>query len=166
MYIGTAVLSLGIPVRLSPPPPLTPPRPAAEGCARRQGPCKLMLGILFWLHGLRAIFWIWLGVMPPLTLFAAMYMLPIPPIFGTNPTWSPVRPPQANPRVRSEPLSCAVSLSLGAGVGAGGWCDWRGCGAAHRRDGDLQYTRASRRLRPLRMCPNAPYEHPVGNLYR
>ena len=67
-----------------------------------------MLGILFWLHGLRAIFWIWLGVMPPLTLFAAMYMLPIPPIFGTNPTWSPVRAPQPIPALRSEPLSCAA----------------------------------------------------------
>ena len=108
MYIGTAVLSLGIPVRLSPPHPLTPPRPAAEGCARRQGPCKLMLGILFWLHGLRAIFWIWLGVMPPLTLFAAMYMLPIPPIFGTNPTWSPVRPPQPIPACGA--TSCSAAL--------------------------------------------------------
>lgn len=67
MYIATAVFSLGIP-----------------------GPCKLLLGVLLWLHGMRAILWIWLGIMPPLALFAGMYMLPgIPPSYGTPP-WSPV----------------------------------------------------------------------------
>lgn len=71
MYIGTAIFSLGIP-----------------------GPCKLLLGVLLWMHGLRSILWIWLAVMPPLTLFAGMYLLPgIPPIYGgdstSNPPWSP-----------------------------------------------------------------------------
>ncbi len=59
------------------------------------GPCKLLLGVLLWMHGLRSVLWIWLGVMPPLTLFAGMYMLPgIPPVYGgdsaSNPPWSPL----------------------------------------------------------------------------
>lgn len=71
MYIGTLVFALGIP-----------------------GPCKLLLGVLLWMHGVRSILWIWLGVMPPIALFAGMYMLPgIPPTFGGdstgNPPWSP-----------------------------------------------------------------------------
>jgi hypothetical protein len=74
MYVGTLIMSLGIP-----------------------GPCKLLLGVLLWMHGLRSILWIWVGVAPPLTLFAGMYMLPgIPPIYGgesvysSNPPWSPL----------------------------------------------------------------------------
>ena len=71
MYIGTAIFSLGIP-----------------------GPCKLLLGVLLWMHGVRSILWIWVGVMPPIALFAGMYMLPgIPPTYGgdstSNPPWSP-----------------------------------------------------------------------------
>ena len=39
---------------------------------------------------MRAILWIWLGILPPLALFAGMYMLPgIPPSYG-NPPWSPI----------------------------------------------------------------------------
>jgi hypothetical protein len=72
MYVGTAIFSLGIP-----------------------GPCKLLLGVLLWMHGLRSILWIWLGLLPPLTLFAGMYMLPgLPPTYGgdsaSNPPWSPL----------------------------------------------------------------------------